>query len=84
MTLVGDLLLRFASGKPLTLSKEDERSIANKLERESKRESEKEEKDLETQQREKDATLPVSLDMCSNGRRAGQIADKLKGEISRQ
>jgi hypothetical protein len=38
---------------------EDERSIANKLERESKRENEDEEKSLQAQQIEKDATLPV-------------------------
>jgi hypothetical protein len=39
---------------------EDERSIANKLERESKRENEaEEEKDLETKQLKQDPTLPV-------------------------
>ena len=38
---------------------EDERSIANKLEREEKREKEGEEKSLEDLQREKDATLPA-------------------------
>lgn len=38
---------------------EDERSIANKLEREEKREKEGEEKSLQAQQIEKDATLPV-------------------------
>lgn len=38
---------------------EDERSIANKLERESKREGEVEEKSLETQQVQQDPTLPV-------------------------
>jgi hypothetical protein len=39
---------------------EDERTIANKLEREEKRENEDEEKSLQAQQIEKDATLPVS------------------------
>jgi hypothetical protein len=43
----------------LTTSTEDERSIANKLERESKRENESEEKSLEDRQREQDATLPA-------------------------
>lgn len=44
----------------LIIVTEDERSIANKLERESKRENETEaEKDLETKQHKKDATLPV-------------------------
>ena len=39
---------------------EDERSIANKLERESKRENEaEEEKNLETKQLKQDPTLPV-------------------------
>ena len=39
---------------------EDERSIANKLERESKREDEPQsEKDLETAQLKEDPTLPV-------------------------
>ncbi len=38
---------------------EDERSIANKLERESKREKESEEESLETQQLKHDPTLPV-------------------------
>lgn len=38
---------------------EDERSIANKLEREEKREKEGEELSLEDQQRKKDATLPA-------------------------
>lgn len=39
---------------------EDERSIANKLERESKRENENEqEKTLEDELHKKDATLPV-------------------------
>ncbi|KAH9882238.1 hypothetical protein J1614_001410 [Plenodomus biglobosus] len=37
----------------------DERSIANKLEREKKRENEEEEKDIEDIRREKDATLPA-------------------------
>ncbi|KAF1938404.1 hypothetical protein EJ02DRAFT_457914 [Clathrospora elynae] len=37
----------------------DERSIANKLERESKREGEEEEKSLEDRQRDQDATLPA-------------------------
>lgn len=38
---------------------EDERSIANKLEREAKREKEGEEMSLEDRQREQDATLPA-------------------------
>jgi hypothetical protein len=38
---------------------EDERTIANKLEREEKRENESDEKSLQAQQIEKDATLPV-------------------------
>lgn len=38
---------------------EDERTIANKLEREEKRENEDEEKSLQARQIEKDATLPV-------------------------
>lgn len=38
---------------------EDERSIANKLEREEKREKEGEELSLEEEQRKKDATLPA-------------------------
>ena len=37
----------------------DERSIANKLEREEKRENESEETSLENQQSKKDATLPA-------------------------
>ncbi|KAF2844562.1 hypothetical protein T440DRAFT_502990 [Plenodomus tracheiphilus IPT5] len=37
----------------------DERSIANKLEREKKRENEEEDKDIEDVRREKDATLPA-------------------------
>ncbi len=40
---------------------EDERSIANKLAREEKREHEEEEKDLQTKQIEKDPTLPVRI-----------------------
>ncbi|KAF1832973.1 hypothetical protein BDW02DRAFT_570479 [Decorospora gaudefroyi] len=40
-------------------SKEDERTIANKLAREEKREKEGEDKSLEDKQREKDATLPA-------------------------
>jgi hypothetical protein len=43
----------------LTHTTEDERSIANKLEREEKRENEGEEKSLEDRQREQDATLPA-------------------------
>jgi hypothetical protein len=43
----------------LILFAEDERSIANKLEREAKRENEGEEKSLEDRQREQDATLPA-------------------------
>lgn len=38
---------------------EDERSIANKLERESKRESEPEPESKEVKESKKDATLPV-------------------------
>lgn len=38
---------------------EDERSIANKLEREEKRENESEEQSLENTQSKKDATLPA-------------------------
>jgi len=38
---------------------EDERSIANKLERESKRQNEPEEESLQTKQLKQDATLPV-------------------------
>lgn len=38
---------------------EDERSIANKLERESKREKEGESESLETRQLKEDPTLPV-------------------------
>ena len=41
------------------MTTEDERSIANKLEREEKREKEGEEKSLEDRQREQDATLPA-------------------------
>ncbi|CAI6342210.1 unnamed protein product [Periconia digitata] len=37
----------------------DERSIANKLERESQREHEKERKDPETEMSQKDSTLPA-------------------------
>jgi hypothetical protein len=44
---------------PLTSLTEDERSIANKLEREEKREKEGEDKSLEDRQREQDATLPA-------------------------
>jgi hypothetical protein len=44
---------------PLTTSPEDERSIANKLEREEKRENEDEEKSTQAKQIEIDATLPV-------------------------
>jgi hypothetical protein len=40
---------------------EDERTIANKLAREEKREHEGEEKSLEQKQREADPTLPVSF-----------------------
>ena len=43
----------------LTNTTEDERSIANKLEREEKRENESEDKSLEDRQREQDATLPA-------------------------
>ena len=49
-----------APQKSLTIPAEDERSIANKLERESKRENEKEQDDAETAQSKKDATLPVN------------------------
>ena len=41
---------------------EDERSIANRLERESKRDQEKEDQDLESKQHKQDATLPVRND----------------------
>ena len=64
--------------------KEDERTIANKLERESKREQEKEEeKSFETLQLKKDATLPV----CSGVQdfvHCGAFADTALGEISRK
>lgn len=40
---------------------EDERSIANKLEREEKREQESEKKDPETELLQKDATLPAKV-----------------------
>ena len=40
---------------------EDERSIANRLAREEKREHEEEEKDLQKKQIEKDPTLPVRI-----------------------
>ena len=42
------------------LSTEDERSIANKLERESKREKEPEKESEEAHLSKKDPTLPVS------------------------
>jgi len=42
---------------------EDERSIANKLERESKRESESDKQSADEEARKKDATLPVRLQM---------------------
>lgn len=41
------------------MAAEDERSLANKLAREEKRESEPEKEDFETTQSKKDATLPV-------------------------
>ncbi|USP76131.1 hypothetical protein yc1106_03405 [Curvularia clavata] len=53
---------RFHEGKENShkaLDSKDERSIANKLEREEKREKEGEDKSLEDKQREKDATLPA-------------------------
>ncbi|KAK3060698.1 hypothetical protein LTS18_007954 [Coniosporium uncinatum] len=53
---------RFHEGKDnshLANDSKDERSIANKLAREEKRENEKDNKSLEGQQREKDATLPA-------------------------
>ncbi|KAL1311797.1 hypothetical protein AAFC00_001879 [Neodothiora populina] len=53
---------RFHEGKEnshLANDSKDERSIANKLEREEKREQEPEEESLQTQQLKKDATLPA-------------------------
>ncbi|KAI8942882.1 hypothetical protein NX059_000922 [Plenodomus lindquistii] len=53
---------RFHEGKEnshLANDSKDERSIANKLEREKKRESEEEEKSIDDVRREKDATLPA-------------------------
>ncbi|KAF1989162.1 hypothetical protein K402DRAFT_461561 [Aulographum hederae CBS 113979] len=53
---------RFKEGKPnshLANDSKDERTIANKLAREEKRESEPEPRDFEDQQRDKDATLPA-------------------------
>ncbi|KAG9814600.1 hypothetical protein KCU98_g2355, partial [Aureobasidium melanogenum] len=53
---------RFHEGKEhshLANDSKDERSIANKLEREEKREKEGEEESLQTQQLKKDATLPA-------------------------
>lgn len=48
----------------LTATTEDERSIANKLARESKREGESESENFETMQSKKDSTLPVSFGAC--------------------
>ena len=53
---------RFHEGKENShkaLDSKDERSIANKLEREEKREHEDEELSLEDRQRKQDATLPA-------------------------
>jgi len=53
---------RFKEGKPnshLANDSKDERTIANKLAREEMREHEPEEKSLQTQQIEQDATLPA-------------------------
>jgi hypothetical protein len=50
----------FNNGPPLTSTPtEDERSIANKLEREEKREKEDEPMSLEDRQAKQDATLPA-------------------------
>ncbi|PNS18750.1 hypothetical protein CAC42_5289 [Sphaceloma murrayae] len=53
---------RFKEGKPnshLANDSKDERTIANKLAREEKRENESEEDTLEVQQLKQDATLPA-------------------------
>ncbi|KAF2226767.1 hypothetical protein BDZ85DRAFT_256738 [Elsinoe ampelina] len=53
---------RYKEGKPnshLANDSKDERTIANKLAREEKREKEGEEESLETQQLKKDPTLPA-------------------------
>ncbi|KAF2645906.1 hypothetical protein P280DRAFT_465645 [Massarina eburnea CBS 473.64] len=55
---------RFHEGKPHShqaLDSKDERSIANKLAREEKREHEADHKDPETELLQKDATLPARV-----------------------
>lgn len=68
-------------------SAEDERSIANKLEREKLREEEGEEKDIEQIRREQDATLPARAHGNEPSRGAKidqQIREEEEAELKRK
>jgi len=81
---------RFHEGKPNSHKAndaKDERSIANKLEREKKREKEGEEKSIEDIRREKDATLPARAHGNEPSRGAKidqQIREEEEAELKRK
>lgn len=73
---------RFHEGKPnahLANDSKDERSIANKLERETQREKEGEEESLETKLLKEDATLPAKMH-GNKPSRGAEIDQELKDE----
>lgn len=75
------------SSNIILLSTEDERSIANKLEREKKRENEEEDKSIEDIRREKDATLPARAHGNEPSRGAKidqQIREEEEAELKRK
>lgn len=73
---------RFHEGKPnshLALDSKDERSIANKLAREEKREHESTPQDIQSIQYEKDATLPAKSH-GNNPSKGAEIDQELREE----